>query len=104
MSLGGLVPEWVRRMKREAEVGRKENEVKRQLARVAALRGGYASECPECGAMFREAPIVKTCEQIQEETIDECIQALGGRYGAAATKDLQVLKQKILKQIPPTIV
>jgi uncharacterized protein (DUF983 family) len=93
MSLGGLVPEWVRRMKRGAEVGRMENEVKRKEARAAALRGGYASECPKCGELFREAPIVKTYQQIREQTIDECIQQLGGRYGAAVTKDLRVLKE-----------
>jgi len=31
-------------------------------------------------------------DNVRESTIDDCVNRLGGRYGAAATKDLQSLK------------
>ena len=34
------------------------------------------------------------CVDVRNGIIDECIRALGGRYGARATKDLRALKNK----------
>jgi hypothetical protein len=33
-------------------------------------------------------------ENVRDQTIDECVKRLGGRYGAAATRDLFMLKGK----------
>lgn len=41
-----------------------------------------------------EHDIAQALRDARADAIEECIQALGGRYGAAATRDIRSLKDK----------
>lgn len=43
---------------------------------------------------WKEAMEEPESVKIRKQAIDECIETLGGRYGAAATQDLRALKDK----------